>query len=293
MLMLAGTQKAASTWLHAALAAASGLRVARKEWHFWDSRLGFYPDVPFDQGVSHPPLSAQRFAAAFDGIDARAGSLLDMAPKTTWQFARSTGALRGEMPPVNLSAVAAGLWPANNALTQWVRGVRAWDVADFTPDNVVLGRVHWAEIAGELPDLQVVVAVRNPARRAWSSLAMYVRRGWLVPEFSADEALQILSTPMHAQRSYVSTTIESLRASFPDEQVHLISVDQVARHPVESLQVLAERAGIPVPEPRLIPGPQHVGDRSSPPKKIEQALISAFQAELSALEGYLDHRLVV
>jgi hypothetical protein len=293
MLILAGTQKAASTWLHAALSASPGLRVARKEWHFWDARLGFYPDVPFDQGVSHPPLSGERFAAAFASIEPHAGSLHNLEPRGAWQFARGTGALRGAMPPVHLSALASSVFPADNALTQWARGVRAWDVADFTPDNVVLAREHWVEIAAAIPTLHVVVAVRNPARRAWSSLAMYVRRGWLAPDFSVDEALRILATPMHAQRSFVTTTIESLRAAFPAEQVHLISIDEVARNPLATLQVLAERTGLPAPDPRLIPGPNHIGGQGAPSERLEQALVAAFQQELELLEGHLEHRLVV
>lgn len=284
MLMYAGTQKAASTWLHSALRTVPGLAVARKEWHYWDNVNRVAPRVAELFDVSAGPRSASRFAAVFEASPPTGVRLAEAAPRRRWATIRTSGALTGRPIGLRAEAAVAALRPTGSALAQWVAIMRRWDVGDFTPDNCVLSEAQWAEIAAAAPDLQVVVGVRNPARRAWSSLSMYVDRGWLVPHFTPEEALRILAAPMHRERSRISATVEALHRVFGADRVLLVALDDVAERPREVVREVLRRLGAVRPLPADLPAPDNVGGGRVVPPPIREALEGEFASELARLE---------
>lgn len=279
MLMYAGTQRAGSTWIRAVLDASGLSSSPEKEWHYWDRALGMRDNIRRARtDLGHPPdlreLTAWSTATLRPAGDVPLASLPPLTARRLWfkrwpdRRARARHALRG------------GLL-RRSALGEWASWMRVWDIGDFTPDNVVLSRRQWAEIADALPDLRVIVSVRDPVQRLLSNLRRYLGKGLLVGELTPEAVLAYVALPTPHRASFASRTLEDVRAAFPAERVLVLCLDDI----VESSSDVLDRLGAFVGR-RLHDLPARNVTAASPvPGGLEEALQAHFAVERSRLEA--------
>lgn len=290
MLMYAGTQKAGSTWLHAVLVAGGMSTGPDKEWHVWDRALGMRTGPWWaGQGLGRPPT----WAGLIDWMvaetrpvgDVPLASLAPLGHRRLWRGRTPLGVRalrRGEatLGPALRFLAAGGPW-SRSVLDEWVAWMRVWDVGDFTPGNVVLSRSQWAELVAAVPDLRVVMSVRNPTQRLWSFVRAKVRRGRVVGEPMPEEAVRYSMVPLVRERSFASVTLEHLRAVLPEERLFVVTLDDIS----ESGDAVAERLGRFVGRPLRALPPKKVGPVRPMPRAVEEALDRHFREELERLES--------
>jgi hypothetical protein len=276
--MYGGTQKAASSWLYAVLRD-STMKVARpKEWHYWSKVLGFNPQVKRLSGELGRPLTFEEFLDESRRTLPLSGVRLDelaplngFAPRGRWtRFSRYY--TRMQTRPTS-------------ALDHWVRLMTAYDVGDFTPANVVLTREHWGEIIEAIPDLRVIVGIRNPSQRVWSTLRRRFAGGLLDGSVSPEQVIDFVSLPGQFQRSFVSQTIRSLQSV--GAKIFVYSLDEVADD-----ETLLERVGDFVGAHLNPHPPENVGPPSAIPPAIAEVLGTHFRREQEFLEELAGRSLV-
>jgi hypothetical protein len=273
-LMYGGTQKAASTWIHGVLTVSGLSAPRRKEWHYWDRALGMW----------QTPRSGGSAAEFLDAVTP--GELID----------ENSVALSG-LPPFRLGTHFPDrrrdprrYFPVpTSALDQWISWMNIWQVGDFTPSNAVLKRHHWQEISDNLPNLHVIVGVRNPTMRLWSAIRHYKERGGFTGPFEPKDALRFAATPGHRERSRISSTIKTLQELLPANRLLIVSLDEVARRPKATVGRLAQFVKT---ELALVP-PQNVGISEPIPREIFYALRAYFDDELAELQRIVQHDLVL
>ena len=135
------------------------------------------------------------------------------------------------------------------------RGIR-WYLDQFEgarPEHLVRGEVcqdylahpQAAErMATSLGGLRLMVTVRDPAERAFSSYLHMVRSGWRVGTFS--EALS--SCPELVEHGRYGTQLERFRSRFGEEALHVAVFDDLEEDPQAFLDALTAWLGI-VPLP--------------------------------------------
>lgn len=274
-----GTQKAASSWLIAVLRTSRGLKVAHpKEWNYWSEVLGYAAHERVRVTELQRPLTMAELIARARALSPLSGVRLDsVAPRMA--FSPSSRRVR--------TSVARMLRPRpTSALEHWARLVSPYDIADFSPSNVVLGASQWEELRTAVPDLKVIVGIRNPTQRTWSALRMSVRKGILEGGFASAEVLEYLTLPGREQLTFVSRTVRNLKQAGVD--VLVISVDEVAND-ATLLRRLGEFVGAslsPLP-------PRHVGPSRPMPPALRELLDDRLREELDLLEGTAGHSLVL
>jgi hypothetical protein len=272
--MYGGTQKAASSWIHCVLRT-SGLSTARrKEWHYWDRAFGMWQN----------PRSGGHAAEFLESVMPRE------------RIYDSSVAL-DDLPHFRLGAHFPGrrrdprrYYPVpTSALNQWASWMNIWQVGDFTPSNAILQKHHWQEIANSVPNLQVIVGVRNPTMRLWSAIRHYRKRGAFTGPFESKHALRLASTPGHRERSRISLTIRTLQEILPVDRLLVVSIDEVARRPkatVGRLEQFLDTELVSAP-------PQNVGISEPIPPDMFDALCAHFDDELAELQRIVQHELVL
>ncbi|MEX0746104.1 MAG: sulfotransferase domain-containing protein [Phycisphaeraceae bacterium] len=145
-------------------------------------------------------------------------------------------------------------------------------IGEATP-NYLSDPLAPVRIAETLPDVRLLVILRDPVERAWSHYWHQVRRGWETLGFEAAidaEAERLCeSYDNHEKFSYITRGryVEHLRryeALFGREQMCVVLLDELKRSP----QVVAERAwghlGLDRPYPEVAKAKHH--NRASYPK---------------------------
>jgi hypothetical protein len=246
----------------------------RKEWHYWDRALGMRLGTRSGDSV------AEFLDAVTPGepTDAKSVALSDLPP-----FRFGTHFPGRRQDPRRYFPVPT------SALNQWVSWMKIWEIGDFTPSNAILKQNHWQEIANNLPELQVIVGVRNPTMRLWSAIRHY-RKWWGVTgPFEPKDALRLASTPGHRERSRISSTIKILQEILPTNRLLVVSMDEVALRPAAAVGRLEQF----VDKELAWVAPQNVGMSEPMPRDMFDALSAHFDDELTSLERIVQHELVL
>ena len=282
--MYGGTEKAASTWLYDVLQSSTALKVSHvKEWHYWKSRLGFDPEIPQLVKRLQRPLTVKEFAERFRLLPARTDAHLGSLPPLKNFSLRRTSPRIDRISTGIVNTVTRG---PESALAQWAQLASRYDVADFSPSNVVLEAHHWRELLGAIPSLKVIVSTRNPTQRVWSSLRMAARLGRLVGDFEPEQLREFVLLPGQAQRSFVSRTIRNLEEA--GVKVLVVSLDEVAQDPTLLKRVESFVGASLSPRP-----PVHVGQAVPILPALRETLDDLFREELAMLEEISRRRLVL
>lgn len=278
-LVYAGTQKAASSWLNV-VCRKSGLDVGpRKEWHFWDRAFGVKHPARHDRTDSFQSFLIKASENSFDLPE----SLHSVAPlpiSQAWPSGRRDFIRRG------LPRFRQTLRPVD-ALDQWSGFLAAWQVGDFTPENVLLTEQHWREIEAAVPNLRVIIGVRDPVRRAWSAISMYYRGRRFSDLPSPEEAIAFVEAPVHRQRSFVSMTLRAVRAALPQDRSFSVTVDDIAEDPESVVRRLSEFIGSPLHSVPPVRAPHALPI----PPEIEAALEERLLGERKILEELVGREL--
>ncbi len=120
-------------------------------------------------------------------------------------------------------------------------------------------------IARDLPDVKVIVMLRDPVERAWSAYRHEVARGFeaesferaldLEPERTAGEAARLLQEPgyvsynhrhyAYVQRGEYVDQISRLYDALGSERVHVVESESYLREPEQSYRGLLDFLGLP------------------------------------------------
>lgn len=146
--------------------------------------------------------------------------------------------------------------------------------------NVVLSSKQWLEISEWLPELRVIIGIRNPTARAWSAIRGYQRLKWIDRIPDPDEAVRFVDATGMRERSFVSETVANVFRAFPSERVLLITLDDVHEAPRRVLARLEAFVGCHVPAVQAI----NVGKAQAPPPALQERLDAHFSIELNRLE---------
>lgn len=282
--MYGGTQKAASSWLHAAIRTSRVDASSVKEWHYWDRLIVTPSGAGMVSRSRGGPLTPTEFAEALEarGIagDVSLASLPARPLHEVWP---------GERRDLPRSAGAPDLIRPRTALAQWVALMRRWQVGDFTPANSLLSPSQWSEICSAMPSLHVITAVRNPTTRFWSVIRMCQRRGVISRPPDPDEAVRIARAPGFAERSRISRTLIALRARLPADQVLVITFDEVRSDPRRALDRLGRFLGAELTDP----GATNVGLPGAMPEDVRERLEDHFRDEVDLLADLIGEAVIV
>ena len=286
MLMYAGTQRAASTWIRAVLDASGMSSSPEKEWHYWDRVLGMRDDVRRAAAdLGHRPdlreLTAWAAADLRPVGDVGLATLPPLTSRRLWFKRRPDRVAR-------LRRLLRGGPLRRSALGEWTSWMRVWDIRDFTPDNVVLTRSQWSEIDRALPGLKVVVSVREPVQRLLSNVRRYLQKGLLVGAPTAEDLLAYVELPTTNRLSFASGTLEDVLTVFGEERVLAVCLDDVVEDPARVLQRLSGFVGR-----RLADVPARNVTAAHPlDGELAEALSERFREERSRLEALFGRPLV-
>lgn len=118
----------------------------------------------------------------------------------------------------------------------WYRAL--FDVQDghmhgeITPAYSSLPREVVAEVANALPDLKMMLIMRNPIDRAWSAARMVLHRESRDPDEVPDEwFVGQFRDPDSLARGDYETCIRNWRSAFPDDRLLVLTFDQLAADP--------------------------------------------------------------
>lgn len=157
---------------------------------------------------------------------------------------------------------------------------------DITPDYCTLSDRQIARILRRFPKLKVVFIARDPVERAWSQLAMHIRRGTIARDLDADAAMRLVRRRFVAERSYPSRIVSRWRRHVPDSQFGLFLFDDLIADPAGfRRRVLAFLGGDPATESSVIPAAfnrKESREKAPLPPELGADLACHFAAEIKA-----------
>lgn len=124
----AGTQKAASSWLHRSLEASSLSVAPRKEWHYWDRVLGFVTPIERLVREHERALRFDEFLAVLTDVRPDREAQLGKMPAVP----RTSIGPEARLRPFRDLRYLREILAPRSALEQWASILRRWDVGDFT-----------------------------------------------------------------------------------------------------------------------------------------------------------------
>jgi Sulfotransferase domain len=116
---------------------------------------------------------------------------------------------------------------------------------EVTPAYAILPESVVAQIALAVPDLRLVLSIRNPIARSWSAALWCVQRCQMDPDEPSDAwFLDVVTSWRCRAKSTFSSTIDLWRAAFSDEQLLLVVYDDISVEPSALLRRVAVHLGI-------------------------------------------------
>lgn len=265
-----GQQKAGTGWLYDQLTFHQDFWMPPiKELHYMDAQLGLRPDVQKLHRRLHADLQKSE-----TGRVAR-----NKRPFTQRDIDFLDKALPMVGAPTDLDRYA-DLFAVKDGLIS----------GDITPAYSTLQQDVIDRIATRFRNLKIILLVRNPVERAWSSLNMQVR---LVPEAQGDAPLRDwvsvkakIAVPDVVARSFPSQIWRRWRGVFPPERIRYFFFDDVVDRPAEVRADILRFLGADPEKPsgHLPPGFNRKAARSKVDMsdEIRQKLIGFYRDELLA-----------
>ena len=177
----------------------------------------------------------------------------------------------------------------------WYRAL--FDVQDghmhgeITPAYSSLPREVVAEVANALPDLKMMLIMRNPIDRAWSAARMVLHRESRDPDEVPDEwFVGQFRDPDSLARGDYETCIRNWRSAFPDDRLLVLTFDQLAADPAGLLARCLEHLGVEsgaVSAMRGLGTPVHAGDARPLRPSLRAELRALYSDRIRSLARYL------
>lgn len=162
---------------------------------------------------------------------------------------------------------------------------------EITPAYSALPRAVIAQVASALPDLRMILVMRNPIERAWSAARMVLHREGRAPSEISDEwFVAQFRHPDSLARGDYETCIRNWRSAFPDGQLLVLTFDQLAEDPAGLVVRCLEHLGV---EPSHVSTMHGLGARvhagaDEPLRPSLQATLRAlYSSRIRSLEHYL------
>lgn len=166
---------------------------------------------------------------------------------------------------------------------------------EITPGYSILppGRIRF--IRAVMPEVRLVLLLRNPIERSWSHVLMkYVTRGpRRFEEVSEEEWIRLLDRPGMRARSDYLTILDRWAAVFPPEQLYVGVFEDIAERPRDLLREIFAHLGVSEPPQwESIPYRQviHRGSGHQMPPKVRRFLEARYAAQIEALAQRLGPR---
>lgn len=183
---------------------------------------------------------------------------------------------------------------------------------EITPAYGVLPPERIRFVRTVMPDVRLVLLLRNPVERAWSHALMDLgaRRGRRPEEIQADEVISFLEQEHAARRSDYLAILDAWLDVFPEEQLLVGFFDEVQHHPRELLERVFQHISVstdvdwtlfPLGD-RIVPGvsPDRKGhtvevaqgavpdaERHPAPQAVQRWLRSRYEGDLQRLAARL------
>ncbi len=164
---------------------------------------------------------------------------------------------------------------------------------DVTPAYQILDVATIRAIREAFPDLRLILLMRNPVERAWSSAKMALGRAEMtLPEASEQWFIDHFRSQGSLRRGDYETAIRNWRGAFPAEQLMILRYERIAREPVALLGDVARHLGI---EPRVFeglpPGVTSARIFATPslplPPRLRAELNNIYRDKVISLQNYL------
>jgi hypothetical protein len=159
---------------------------------------------------------------------------------------------------------------------------------EITPSYSILDAQDVSGIKSLLPDLKVILILRNPIDRAWS----HIRFDWTTGRFSGIDSLNIMKafidSPNQQLRGDYIRTIDNWGAHFPKEQFFIGFYDDIMANPGKLLCELCSFLGI---AQRSYSEMDNVGDRifasrgKQLPDELRRYLAEKYRPEIERLSA--------
>lgn len=166
---------------------------------------------------------------------------------------------------------------------------------EITPAYCRLDETQVANIHALMPDVKVILILRNPVERFWSNLAMYFSKYGFkgidnVPE---SDILEMFDSPLHRRSAEYIKTIEVWNSYYPREQISIAFFEQISTQPQLLLESIYAFLG--VPKHNAAEGDrlkQKINHRRYPavPERLNIPLHMLFQAEIESIHQMFNNQ---
>jgi hypothetical protein len=274
-----GAQKAGTGWLAHVLRQHPDIWIPpSKEIHY------------FDRSTDYPSPNWFSIASPVDRLLGKGQRRRRARQRTGEGLRRAGSALRA-----GRTDEAAWLvrWHVGHCNDTWYlnlfRGRPEVATGEISPAYSMLTDDDVMRVAQLLPDLRILLMLRNPIERAWSHIRFNYLDQWKLPIPPMDELIAFIERPGQIRRSDYRTIIRTWQAHFPPEQIFIGFTEQIRDSPLKLFSDLCTFLGV---EQRELPDAllcQPVSE-SSPhamPLEVRAYLSEKYAPELEALASQL------
>lgn len=118
---------------------------------------------------------------------------------------------------------------------------------EITPAYCRLEQAQVAKIKALMPDLKVILILRNPVERYWSNLAMYFSKYDYngIENVSDADILRMFDSDQHRRSAEYCKTIELWNTHYSEEQMMVAFFEQISTQPQLLLEDICGFLGVP------------------------------------------------
>ncbi|SDX00012.1 sulfotransferase [Thiocapsa roseopersicina] len=268
--MCIGAQKAGTSWLADKLRKHPQIEIRRKEVHYFDK--DYFLNPPLLARTRDPRFWKSLYSSI--GRDLRKLSASQLA----WDMRYHLGERNDEW--------YASLFKASPNLV----------TGDMTPAYSALDVSTIAHIAKLMPDLKIILLLRNPIERAWSAAGMNVRKqrfgfeaaNGQMNELTAADYIQYFELPWVVRRGDYISMINNWERFYPREQMFIGFLEDIKQRPNEFLSDVCGFLGVdPSPTtPKNVSTPSNVGNNPEMPIEIGRYLAQTYEPNIQTLASY-------
>lgn len=273
--MCIGAQKAGTSWLADKLKKHPQIEIRRKEVHYFDR--DYYLNPPLLARTKDPRFWKSLYSSI--GRDLRKLSISQFA----WDMRYHLGERNDEW--------YASLFKAKPNLV----------TGDMTPAYSALDASTIGHIAELMPNLKIILLLRNPIERAWSAAGMNVRKqrfgfkaaGGQIEELTAADYIQYFELPWVVRRGDYLGMIDNWERVYPREQIFIGFLEDIKQRPNEFLSDVCGFLGVrPFPKiPENVSTASNVGKNPAMPVEVSQYLAEQYVPQIQQLASFFsDHR---
>jgi hypothetical protein len=162
---------------------------------------------------------------------------------------------------------------------------------EITPAYSMLNAEDVRHVHNLLPNLKIILLLRNPIERAWSNYRFSMdKRGNVLGADSIDDMKKFMNEPGQELRSDYLRTINNWSASFPLEQMYIGFYDDLLRDPRVMIRGVCDFLGIDaecVSTKSVVDKHFNVSKKLDIPTEIQYYLAEKYHKDIQALHTML------